>query len=802
MELDQFRDVNLVIDYANKTFITKQFVSQGDVKGRTLTVQVTNNSAVGEVPGLTLNLRWQNQASGLADLTAFSVLDKANSVFRLEYPTHMLTPGTVIASIQILQNGQSTFTKEFRLIVQRLAGEMTGIVEKAEFSALVEVLADANMFRTEIDTLDKNKADHETLEETKKELTQNLSVTNQSVSNLANQKVDKGGASQVTWGMLAQDAREQISGNKVAVVGVNGVTTENYTDSSVTTLKLERPLQESLVEFSKQELKISLGYFSTYDKAYHIVDNYYSIKSQVTPNELYSCDTVVKGEYSAIVHFFSDKNCTKHLESLGIGKEGTFSDFRFHVPAKANSLIVSSYQSKPVLKQGTLVNIQDLANQFKYAKEVETETLNGFYSSLDNAFYPSANYKTAKYVSPKEGERLLFTCNSDTNTVGACICWKNENERLSIISGEIKEYARQEIVVPSGTTFVTVTSRVGTKPLIETIDEINMQDLNDNVNYLKEKQEALKLPQDTLNVKIADDTVEILSKYAMNKDLKRTLKRMSANNTVQLGNFYLIKNTDEVVGNDFGDDSDVLYSQYTDMLAPWGGLRAVNNIDGDQPGAGGYVGGWHAYDNANSGTPTARTEKVDYYCDDIKVSDNQQRYCKKFRAVVTNFVQALNTKNQDGTGREVMKETVQYEFDHSGIAITVEAEMLEDVTLEEYYFLQFQRTTLFRESFLVVGDEKYSKRITDYAIDIYGSNTPTQVTQMIFNGPTDIFEMSYEPTYGIGRLPYNQGKPSWHYRSYGKGYFDLIQRKETPLLLEQGTILHCKGKYKVYRKIN
>ncbi len=147
-------------------------------------------------------------------------------------------------------------------------------------------------------------------------------MTNQSVSNLANQKVDKGGASQVTWSMLAQDAREQISGNKVAVVGVNGVTTENYTDSSVTTLKLERPLQESLVEFSKQELKVSLGYFSTYDKAYHVVDDYYSIKSQVTPNELYSCDAVVKGEYSAIVHFFSDKNCTKHLNSLGVGNKG------------------------------------------------------------------------------------------------------------------------------------------------------------------------------------------------------------------------------------------------------------------------------------------------------------------------------------------------------------------------------------------------------------------------------------------------------------------------------------------------
>lgn len=151
MELDQFRDVDLVIDRANDSFVQKQFVSQGDYKGRSLTVQVTNNGSVGEVPGLTLNLRWHNEASGLTDLSAFSVIDASNSIFRIEYPQNMMTPGKVFASVQVIQNGKITNLKEFELTVQRLAGEAVGIVEKAEFSALVAIMADSNKFRTDID---------------------------------------------------------------------------------------------------------------------------------------------------------------------------------------------------------------------------------------------------------------------------------------------------------------------------------------------------------------------------------------------------------------------------------------------------------------------------------------------------------------------------------------------------------------------------------------------------------------------------------------------------------------------------
>ena len=153
LELDQFKDVYLVIDKANDIYIQRQFVSQGDYKGRTLTVQITNNGSIGEVPGLTLNLNWHNEASGLTDLTAFTILDKTNSIFRIEYPENMMTPGKVYASIQIIQDGKVTNLKQFELIVQKLAGQPVGIVEKAEFSALVTVLADSNKFRTDIDSV-------------------------------------------------------------------------------------------------------------------------------------------------------------------------------------------------------------------------------------------------------------------------------------------------------------------------------------------------------------------------------------------------------------------------------------------------------------------------------------------------------------------------------------------------------------------------------------------------------------------------------------------------------------------------
>lgn len=227
MNLDQFRDVDLVIDKANDNFIQRQFVSQGDYKGRTMTVQVTDNGEVGEIPGLFLNLRWQNQSAGNTDLTAFTLIDKENSIFRIEYPTHMMTPGKVIASIQLIHDGKTLHMKQFELRVQKLAGEMIGIVDKVEYSALVAVLSDANKFRTDIDVLGRDKADKE-----------DLTVVDNKVKNVMSSKVDKGGAAQISWGMLDQNTKEQIAGDKVAIVGPDSVGNVNVIDRSLKAVKL------------------------------------------------------------------------------------------------------------------------------------------------------------------------------------------------------------------------------------------------------------------------------------------------------------------------------------------------------------------------------------------------------------------------------------------------------------------------------------------------------------------------------------------------------------------------------------
>lgn len=247
MELDQFRDVDLVIDKANDNFIQRQFVSQGDYKGRTLTVQVTDNGVIGEVPGLVLNLRWQNQAAGNTDLSAFELIDKANSVFRIEYPQHMMTPGKVIANIQIIQAGKTTHMKPFELTVQKLVGEAVGIVEKNEYSALVAVLSDANKFRTDIDTLEIKKADKidlaqaneniENLDSTKADKTA-LAQTNASMAKNLATKVDKGGNEQITMPMLSQEVKVAMTGGSVAVVGPGGVNTTNVANGAITSPKL------------------------------------------------------------------------------------------------------------------------------------------------------------------------------------------------------------------------------------------------------------------------------------------------------------------------------------------------------------------------------------------------------------------------------------------------------------------------------------------------------------------------------------------------------------------------------------
>ena len=85
----------------------------------------------------------------------------------------------------------------------------------------------------------KARGGFDTLSQNLISINANADAANQKASKLGNDKVDKNGAAQVTWAMLAQDAREQIAGTKVAVVGNNAVSSANIVDGSVTSAKLD-----------------------------------------------------------------------------------------------------------------------------------------------------------------------------------------------------------------------------------------------------------------------------------------------------------------------------------------------------------------------------------------------------------------------------------------------------------------------------------------------------------------------------------------------------------------------------------
>lgn len=112
----------------------------------------------------------------------------------------------------------------------------------------------------------KARGEYETLNQR----LQDIQTTAQSSQELGERndsdKVDKNGTGQIKWANLAQDAREQISGGKVAVVGNNAVATSNIVDGAVTDTKLDERMGfglmiagRLLIDATNHQVELSAG---------------------------------------------------------------------------------------------------------------------------------------------------------------------------------------------------------------------------------------------------------------------------------------------------------------------------------------------------------------------------------------------------------------------------------------------------------------------------------------------------------------------------------------------------------------
>lgn len=116
MALENFKKTSMRIDKANQRFLDYQNAKVGDVNGRELFVQITNNGVVEDQTGTTLKLNWQHE-NGNQDSTSFNAVDIKTGKYSLYYPKEMLYKGTVDASVEINSNGQITNTMNFKIIV-------------------------------------------------------------------------------------------------------------------------------------------------------------------------------------------------------------------------------------------------------------------------------------------------------------------------------------------------------------------------------------------------------------------------------------------------------------------------------------------------------------------------------------------------------------------------------------------------------------------------------------------------------------------------------------------------------------
>lgn len=131
-------------------------------------------------------------------------------------------------------------TKNINILVEGIRKKTRGADVRESIAKALEVTyetaskdGNANM------EVAKARGGFDTLSQNLLSINASADAANQKASQLINDKVDKNGAAQITWAMLAQDAREQISGNKVAVVGNNAVSSANIVNGSVTDAKLD-----------------------------------------------------------------------------------------------------------------------------------------------------------------------------------------------------------------------------------------------------------------------------------------------------------------------------------------------------------------------------------------------------------------------------------------------------------------------------------------------------------------------------------------------------------------------------------
>lgn len=180
------------------------------------------------------------------------------------------------------------------------------------------------------------------------------------------------------------------------------------------------------------------------------------------------------------------------------------------------------------------------------------------------------------------------------------------------------------------------------------------------------------------------NTTRVACKYGASKDLILEFAPCGLNNITTISNIYIQDNPKTFPDYRLGKVMTPWQTTGTDWVGPYV-VMAVNNGNGNTAG---FTGGFHGYDGGQTGAKTAYSDSVTVKADGASVPDGIALPCKAVVITVVNRIQAYNTKQADGNGRAVLRETVTYTISEGSVNVSNSIDVLEDVRIETYYGLQ------------------------------------------------------------------------------------------------------------------
>ena len=224
-------------------------------------------------------------------------------------------------------------------------------------------------------------------------------------------------------------------------------------------------------------------------------------------------------------------------------------------------------------------------------------------------------------------------------------------------------------------------------------------------------------------------------------------------------------------------------SKYNHLVTSFG-LKVMSPV----PDSNHFTGGNHEYTNTGSGgTPTGRTEALKVLADNREIS-NGSGTCNLLEIRWTNYVQATNTKKEDGTGREVLRENHILTFDGISWKTYVEIIPLESVTISTWYGLQGCGTNSIYNNIRYIGAE--NRALCDGGS--YSSCGNVNATKVMCFGENHKMEIEVDPGFDLGDHRFSNGVPAIFAEKYGKVYFHIVNNKT----LDADCLYCLRGTYK------